>query len=88
VRQGAGFTSKVKSTGLAKYRQAPGPTPVVSSDPVYVVTGVDDMAIRGDIASASGTSFFVARATLATHLELHPEDAGNLQIVPLHEATI
>lgn len=88
IRQGAGYMSAVKNTGLAKFRQAPAPTPVTTDDPVYVITGVDDMAIRSDIATASGTSYFAARATLATHLELHPEDAGNLQIVPLHEVLV
>jgi hypothetical protein len=85
VQQGAGYMSAVKNSGLAKYKQAPEPTPITTTNPVFVITGVDDMAIRSDIASASGTTYFAARATLATHLELHPEDAGNLQIVPLHE---
>ncbi|HUK91679.1 MAG TPA: DUF6603 domain-containing protein, partial [Blastocatellia bacterium] len=87
VQQGAGYMSAAKNSGLAKYRQAPEPTPITTANPVFVITGVDDMSIRSDIASASGTTYFAARATLATHLELHPEDAGNLQIVPLHEVT-
>jgi hypothetical protein len=80
--------SAVKHTGFAKYKQGPAPTPITTVDPVFVITGVDDMAVRGDIASASGTSYFAARATLATHLALHPEDAGNLQIVPLYEVPV
>ena len=87
VQQGAGYMSAVKHTGLAKYKQGPAPKPITTSDPVFVITGVDDMAIRADIGAASGTSYFAARATLATHLTLHPEDAGNLQIVPLYEVT-
>jgi len=85
VQQGSGFMSQVKHSGLAKYQQGPAPAPITTTDPVFVITGVDDMAIRKDIASASGTTYFTARATLATHLALHPEDAGELQIVPLHE---
>jgi hypothetical protein len=88
VQQGAGYMSAVKHTGLAKYKQGPAPTPITTADPVFVITGVDDMEVRADIASASGTSYFAARATLATHLSLHPEDAGNLQIVPLHEVVV
>jgi hypothetical protein len=87
IQQGAGYMSAVKRTGLAKYKQGPAPTPITTTDPVFVITGVDDMAIRAEIAAASGTSYFAARATLATHLALHPEDSGNLQIVPLHEVT-
>jgi hypothetical protein len=86
VRQGAGFMSQVKNTGLAKYRPAPGPTPVVTTDPVYVVAAVSDLTVRSDIASAGGATYYATRSALDTHLALHPEDAGNLQILPLHEA--
>ncbi len=86
VRQGAGFMSQVKKTGLAKYRPAPGPTPVVTTDPVYVVAAVSDLTVRSDIASAGGGTYYATRGALDTHLALHPEDAGNLQILPLHEA--
>ena len=58
---------------------------ITSSDPGYVVAGVDDLGIRADIASAGGTAYFQAQAALAAHLALHPEDEGQLQIVPLHE---
>jgi hypothetical protein len=88
VQQGSGYMSAVKHTGFAKYKQASAPTPITTTDPVFVITGVDDMVIRADIANASGTSYFAARATLATHLALHPEDSGNLQIVPLHEVAV
>lgn len=88
IRQGAGYMSAVKHTAFAKYRQGPAPTPITTTDPSYVITGVDDMAIRADIATASGTTYFAARATLASHLALHPEDAGNLQVVSLHEVAV
>ena len=52
--------------------RAPRPHRITTFDPVFVITGVDDLAVRGDIASASGTSYFPARATLSTHLALHP----------------
>jgi hypothetical protein len=47
--------------------------------------GVDDLAVRADIARARGMAYFQAQAELATQLALHPEDEGQLQIVPLHE---
>ena len=88
VQQGAGFMSDVKNSGLAKYKQGPAPTPVTTADPVFVITAVADMSIRSDIASASGVTYFAARATLASHLALHPEEDGDLQIVPLHEVAV
>jgi hypothetical protein len=84
-RQGAGTQSAVKNGGLAKYRNGPAAAAITASDPSYVVAGIDDLAIRADIASAGGTAYFQAQAALATHLGLHPEDEGQLQIVPLHE---
>jgi hypothetical protein len=61
------------------------PTPIKTADPAYVITGVDDMAVHSDISTADGTTYFAARSALAAHIALHPEDKGNLQIVPLHE---
>lgn len=86
VALGAGFASPLKNTGLAKYRNGPAAAAVVSQDPGYVIAGVEDLAIRHDIASAQGTTYFAARAALQSHLAVHPEDSANLQILPVHEA--
>jgi hypothetical protein len=85
TQQGAGSQSAVKNSGLAKYQNGPAAAAITSSDPGYVVAGVDDLAIRADITSAEGITYFHAQAALATHLALHPEDEEQLQIVPLHE---
>lgn len=85
TRQGAGFMSPLKNTGTSKYKQSSGPKPIVVADPVYVVAGVNDLAIRADIGSAAGATYFATRAALTAHLTAHPEDGPNLQIVPLHE---
>jgi hypothetical protein len=42
--------------------------------------------VRSDISSASGVTYFQARAALASHLAANPADTGNLQIVTLYEA--
>jgi hypothetical protein len=84
-RQGAGSQSAVKNGGLAKYGNGPVAAAITASDAGYVVAGVDDLTIRADIASAGGAAYFQVQASLATHLALHPEDQGQLQIVPLHE---
>lgn len=88
TKQGAGYMSAVKTTGLAKYRGGPEPTPIETADPTYVVAGIDDLAIRSDIASADGVAYFQARAALDAHLAANPQDAGNLQIVGLYEAGV
>jgi hypothetical protein len=49
------------------------------------VTQVEDLAIRNDILAGGGGTYFGARAALDAHLALHPEDAANLQVMPLHE---
>ena len=83
--QGAGSLSAVKNTGLVKYQNGPASAAITAVDPGYVVAGIDDLAIRSDIAPGHGSTFFQARALMEAHLALHPEDAVNLQIVPLHE---
>jgi hypothetical protein len=83
---GAGFASPLKNTGLAKYRTGPAAAAVVSQEASYVIAGVEDLAIRNDIVSSQGITYFAARAALQAHLAVHPEDAVNLQILPLHEA--
>ena len=85
TQQGAGAQSAVKNGGLAKFQNGPAAAAITSADPRYVVAGVDDLAIRSDIAPGRGMAYFQAQAALATHLALRPEDEGQLQIVPLHE---
>ncbi len=85
VRQGAGYASAVKNTGAAKYSQGRTLQPVHTADPSYVVAGMDDLAVRADIGSASGSTYYATKAALDAHLALHPEDALQLQILPLHE---
>jgi hypothetical protein len=51
----------------------------------YVIAGVDDLAIRSDILTSEGTTYFKARASLESYLAVHPEESEYLQIVPAHE---
>jgi hypothetical protein len=85
TRQGAGFTSLQKNTGLAKYSTGAAGPAVATQEPSYVVTHVEDLSVRTDIISSSGSTYFHARAALDTYLSLHPEESDNLQILLLHE---
>lgn len=85
TRQGAGFASLLKNTGLFKYGTGTSGPAIQTQDPSYVVTHVEDLSVRSDIVSASGSTYFQARAALDLYVSLHPEEAGNLQILPLHE---
>ncbi len=85
VGWGAGFTSPLKNTGLSKFRNTSEAPAIATQDPDYVIAGVDDLAVRSDILTAEGSTYFQARAALNAHLALHPEDAMNLQILPAHE---
>jgi hypothetical protein len=87
TRQGAGFASPAKNTGLVKYSPGVSGGAVKTQDPSYVVTQVEDLSLRSDIVSSSGSTYYQARAALDSHLAAHPEEAGNLQILPLHEVT-
>lgn len=85
--QGAGFLSQVKTTGLAKYSAGPTTGAVSVAEPSYVVTSVTDLNIRSDIVAGGGSTYFQAQARLQAHLAGHPEDAGQLQVMPVHEVT-
>ncbi len=86
VRQGAGHLSLVKNSGLAKFNPPVAAKPITTSEPAYVVAGVDDLALRADIVSAQGTTYFAARAALNAFTAAHPDQAASLQIIPVHEA--
>jgi len=82
---GAGFASQVKNTGLQKYSAGPT-TPAISVDePQYVVTSVLDLSVRADILAGAGSTYFQAQAALNSYLAANPAEAGDLQIMPLHE---
>jgi hypothetical protein len=87
VGWGAGFTSPLKHSGMDKYRGSVAGPAITTEDPSYVIAGVSDLAIRADILTAAGTTYFQARAALEAHLATHPEDAAELQILPAHEVT-
>jgi hypothetical protein len=87
-RQGAGSTSPLKNSGLAKYGTglvAGVGAAVATRDPAYVVTHVEDLSLRADIVPAAGSTYFQARVALSSYLSLHPEEENDLQIVPAHE---
>jgi hypothetical protein len=83
--QGAGFVSLLKNSGLFKYSQGNTGAAVSTQDPAYVVAHVEDLSVRSDIVSSSGSTYFHARAALDSYLVLHPEESTNLQILPVHE---
>jgi len=61
---------------------------VSATDATYVIAGTEDLAIRSDIASSSGITYFHAQAALSTYVAAHPDEAAGLQIVPLHEVSL
>jgi hypothetical protein len=85
VKQGAGHASPLKNTGLFKYSAGAQGSTVTIQEPSFVITSVEDLSVRSDIASAGGTTFFRARAALDSYLTLHPEEAEKLQIISAHE---
>jgi hypothetical protein len=84
VAQGAGFDSKIKTSGLAKYSAGPV-APIAVQDAQYVVTSVIDLGMRSDIVPDS-TTFYQAQARLDSYLAIHPEESPMLQVQALHEA--
>jgi hypothetical protein len=87
TRQGAGFASPLKNTGLFKYGTGASAPAVKIQEPSFVVTSMEDLSVRSDIVSAGGSTYFQAAAALNSYLTLHPEESGNLQVLPAHEVT-
>jgi hypothetical protein len=84
--QGAGYASLIKNTGSSKYSSGPAQAAISVQEPQYVVTSVNDLSVRSDVLGSS-TSYFQAKAALQTHLAAHPEESGQVQIMPVHEVT-
>jgi hypothetical protein len=85
VRQGAGFASPLKNSGLFKYSAELSGSAVNTADPSYVITSVEDLSVRSDIVVSGGGTYYQARAALERYLAIHPGETSNLQIQPLHE---
>ena len=85
MRQGAGFASPLKNSGLFKYNSGASAPAMTTQDPEYVVAQMDDLSVRSDITASAGKTYFHARAALASYLTLHPDESANLQILPAHE---
>jgi hypothetical protein len=88
TKQGAGFTSPMKNTGLFKYGTGVQGQAVETVQPSFVIAQVADLAVRTDILSAAGKNFYSAQSTLNSYLALHPEESDNLQILPVHEVAV
>jgi hypothetical protein len=84
---GAGFASPVKNTGLQKYSIGPTTPAVAVDDTQFVITSVLDLSIRTDVLGSSASTYFEAQAALNSYLSANPAEAGNLQIMPLHEVS-
>jgi hypothetical protein len=84
-RSGAGFESPLKNSGLFKYGAEVSGSAVKAADAGYVITSVEDLSVRSDIAASAGNTYFQARAALDTYLSIHPEESSNLQIQALYE---
>ena len=86
IRQGAGHMSAQKNSGLAKFASPIAAKAATTADPAYVIASVDNLALRADLVSSEGTTYFHARAALAAYAAANPDQAAGLQIIPVHEA--
>jgi hypothetical protein len=84
AKSGAAARGALFTTGIHASEPAPGTPPLVSmSAETYVIAGVDDLAVRADLATPGGKA--ATMAALARHLAANPGDAGSLQIIPTYE---
>ena len=86
TRQGAGYLAPARNSGLVKYANAAAQPAVSAADTSYVIASTGNLAVRSDIASGAGTSYFHAQTAMMAYVAAHPDEAASLQILPLHEA--
>jgi hypothetical protein len=84
ARTGAAARGALFTTGIHASNPPAGTAPLVTlSAEQYVIAGVDDLAMRADIAAPATKS--AALSALNRHLAVNPGDRGTLQIVPMYE---
>ncbi len=84
VRSGAAARGALFTTGIHSSNPPVGTPPLVSLETeTYVIAGVDDLAVRSDLAAPGPKGAMMA--ALARHLAATPEDEGTLQVVPTYE---
>jgi hypothetical protein len=86
IGQGAGALSRVRGTGIGKYIQPGSASLVATTTAGYVIASTDDLSVRFDLSGGDGTTYHAAAQALRDHVAQHPEDAGQYQVLPLHEA--
>ena len=80
--------SPARSMGNGKY-VSPGVAPVVTTQPqLYTIVNAQTLAPVTGLAPSSGSTLTAAEGTLQTHFAAHPEDMGQVQIVPIQEAQV
>ena len=86
VSVGAAAASRVLGSGDARFA-VPGEAGTVDATRLrYAVASTVDLTRRTDIVPGAGATQVEAELALERHLALHPQDAGALQVTPVHEA--
>jgi hypothetical protein len=76
-----------RATGLAKFAPPVAkPSKVELDEELYVIAGTADLAVMSGLVRGVGKG--AALAALASHLKVHPEDRGRLQVLPEDEAIL
>lgn len=87
VSSSAAGLRAARPRGLERFDRLRSAEPTVLPDEGFVIAGVDDLGVRHDLMDGRD-SFSEAEALqrVRLHLQAHPEDRGNIQVVPDYEA--
>jgi len=83
IELGAAALSKILNSGNAKYASAGTASGVATAEVAHVIASTEDLSVAFDLDG--GASQVLAEQALAQHLVDRPEDAGKLQVLPVHE---
>jgi hypothetical protein len=80
---GAAAAAPSRTTGVRAFEPV-GSSPIEVNRAAYVLASTDDLTLRDDVLG-DATTYVQAMQALAAHLDAHPEDTGQIQLLPEHE---
>lgn len=84
--QSAAELAAARHTGNRKFVTDDMASPISNQSMGYVIVHTEDLTARYDVLGGSATTHYMASHQLQAHIKNHPEDAGRLLVVPVHEA--
>ena len=89
TERSAAVMGGIQNSGSTRFAPAPGTATLVDLGPdLYYVVSSDDLLARTDIVGRDGTAKTDALNVLGSYIRTHPDERGDLIVVPQYEAVL